>query len=89
MAWSAAIIGVISRACITRYNEGEREITDIVESYGYPKENEELILAKIYSQRPDLAPVVPAPEPTPEPTPGTEPETTPETPKAPSEPETE
>jgi hypothetical protein len=85
MAWSAAIIGVISRACITRYNEGEREITDIVESYGYPKENEELILAKIYSQRPDLIPVVP----TPEPTPGTEPGTTPETPEAPSEPKTE
>lgn len=49
-------IRIIARACITRYNNGEREITDIVDSYNLSADNRELVLAEIFAQRPDIAP---------------------------------
>ena len=50
-------IRIIANACITRYNSGEREITDIVASYNMAQEDSDLVLAEIYAKRPDIAPV--------------------------------
>lgn len=49
-------IRIIANACITRYNSGEREITDIVASYNMAQEDADLVLAEIYTKRPDIAP---------------------------------
>ncbi|MCQ4363128.1 hypothetical protein KQR54_18690 [Mycobacterium gordonae] len=49
-------IRIIANACITRYNGGEREITDIVGSYNMAADDRDLVLAEIYTKRPDIAP---------------------------------
>lgn len=49
-------IRIIANACITRYNQGEREITDIVDSYNMAQEDVDLVLAEIYTKRPDIDP---------------------------------
>ncbi|WP_217597179.1 hypothetical protein [Cohnella sp. GbtcB17] len=52
-------IRIIANACITRYNGGEREITDVVDSYNLAADDRELVLAEIYAKRPDIAPAAP------------------------------
>lgn len=49
-------IRIIANACITRYNGGERSITDIVDSYNMAQEDTDLVLAEIYTKRPDIEP---------------------------------
>ncbi|MBO9597919.1 MAG: hypothetical protein J7559_08905 [Cohnella sp.] len=49
-------IRIIANACITRYISGEREITDIVDSYSLSAEDRERVLAEIYTKRPDIRP---------------------------------
>lgn len=56
MALALYKIRIISNACITRYNSGEREVTDIVDSYSLAPEDRELVLTEIYIKRPDIAP---------------------------------
>lgn len=56
MAMPMYKIRIIANACITRYNGGEREITDIVDSYNMAQEDADLVLAEIYTKRPDIAP---------------------------------
>ncbi|TYP67707.1 hypothetical protein BCM02_12332 [Paenibacillus methanolicus] len=59
MSMSMPIIRIISNACITRYNRGERDIGDIVASYtALGAEDRELVCAEIFTKRPDLMPVV-------------------------------
>lgn len=47
-------IRIIANACITRYNQGEREITDIVGSYNMASDDSDLVFAEIYAKRPDI-----------------------------------
>ncbi|WP_440706237.1 hypothetical protein [Heyndrickxia oleronia] len=47
-------IRVIARACVTRYERGEDNIVDIVESYNMGEENEVLVYAYIFVIRPDI-----------------------------------
>lgn len=57
MALKAAAVRVIASACLTRYDAGEREITDIVNSYtALSEEDRNAVLAQIYTKRPELAP---------------------------------
>ncbi len=56
MAMAMYKIRIIANACITRYNGGEREITDIVTSYNMAQEDSDLVPAEIYAKRPDIAP---------------------------------
>lgn len=49
-------IRIIASACITRYNGGERDVSNIVDSYGMAQEDRDLVLAEIYAKRPDIAP---------------------------------
>ncbi len=48
-------IRVFARACLTRYDSGERELIDIVNSYRLETEDRDLVLAEIYAMRPELA----------------------------------
>jgi len=57
MAMAMYKIRIIANACITRYNGGERGITDIVNSYSTGQEGSGLVFAEIYTKRPDNAPV--------------------------------
>jgi len=47
MAMPMYKIRIIANACITRYDNGEREITDIVDSYNMAADDRELVLAEI------------------------------------------
>ena len=47
-------IRVIARACVTRYERGEGDISTIVKSYSMDEENENLVFAYIYVIRPDI-----------------------------------
>lgn len=47
-------VRVIARACITRYNNSEGHIVEIVKNYNHSQENNDLILAEIASMRPDI-----------------------------------
>ncbi|MEK8131238.1 hypothetical protein WMW72_25350 [Paenibacillus filicis] len=47
-------IRIIASACITRYDSGEREISDIVSSYNMASEDRDLVLAHVYSRKPEL-----------------------------------
>lgn len=49
-------IRVIARACITRYDNNEGDIKDIVASYNLAEENAVRVEAYIYSQRSDIVP---------------------------------
>jgi len=49
-------IRITGNACITRYNNGERSIDTIVDSYNPAAEDKERILEYVYSKRPDIAP---------------------------------
>jgi hypothetical protein len=50
-------IRIIANACITRYDTGEREITDIVASYNMASDDQNLVLAEIYAKRPNIEPM--------------------------------
>lgn len=54
MAMAMYKIRIIANACITRYDSGERTITDIVDSYNMSTEDRDLVLAQIYTKRPDI-----------------------------------
>ncbi|MEC0248728.1 hypothetical protein P4H65_23335 [Paenibacillus chitinolyticus] len=47
-------IRIIANACVTRYNNGEGEIKDIVDSYDLDAEDKEKVLAYVYFKRPDI-----------------------------------
>lgn len=47
-------IRVIANACITRYERGETDIVDVVNSYNLTDENINLVLAQIYAFRSDI-----------------------------------
>jgi len=47
-------IRIFASACITRYNNGETDIDAILDSYNLYGEDRELVLAEIYSRRPDI-----------------------------------
>ncbi|MDN4085982.1 hypothetical protein [Paenibacillus polymyxa] len=54
-AMSMPRVRICANACITRYERGERGIENVVDSYQMDDENRNLVLAEIYSKRPDLA----------------------------------
>jgi len=55
MALAMYKIRIIAAACITRYNNGEGDIDDIVNSYTYlTAEDKVLVYAEIYTKRPDI-----------------------------------
>lgn len=54
MAMAAYKVRIVANACITRYDGGEREITDIVASYRLSAEDSGLVLAEIAVKRPDI-----------------------------------
>ncbi|WP_424766289.1 hypothetical protein [Paenibacillus sp. sgz302251] len=54
MAMPMYKIRIIAAACITRYNHGEGDIDDIVNSYHMGAEDRALVMAEIYSRRPDI-----------------------------------
>lgn len=56
MALADFKIRIIARACVTRYNNGEGDIGTIVDSYNLAAEDRELVLAYVYSIRPDIEP---------------------------------
>jgi len=49
-------IRIIANACITRYNSDEGDIDSIVNSYNLAKADKELVLAEVYTKRPDITP---------------------------------
>ncbi|TMV49348.1 hypothetical protein FE783_12595 [Paenibacillus mesophilus] len=59
MAMPMYKIRIIANACITRYDMGEREITDIVNSYNMATDDRNLVLAEIYAKRPDIETATP------------------------------
>lgn len=77
MAYSPAAMRTVGRACLIIYDTPGNELTIKEIVYGKPmtEENKELVLAWIYTQRPELKPQDPPPE-TPE---------EPETPEPPAE----
>lgn len=56
MALADFKIRITGNACITRYNNGERSIDTIVDSYNPAAEDKERILEYVYTKRPDLEP---------------------------------
>lgn len=48
-------IRVIARACITRYDNVEGDISTIIGSYNLAEDNAVRVEAYAYSQRPDIA----------------------------------
>lgn len=54
MAMAMYKIRIIAAACITRYNNGEGDIDDIVDSYNMSAEDRALVMAEIYTRRPDI-----------------------------------
>lgn len=56
MPMPAYKIRIIANACITRYNDGDGDIVTIVDSYNMATDDRSLVLAEIYTKRPDLAP---------------------------------
>jgi hypothetical protein len=54
MAMAMYKIRIIANACITRYDSGEGEITAIVDSYNLITEDRELVLAQVYTKRPEI-----------------------------------
>jgi hypothetical protein len=54
MAMAMYKIRIIAAACITRYNNGEGDIDDIVSSYNLTPEDHTLVMAEIYVRRPDI-----------------------------------
>lgn len=47
-------IRVISNACITRYDRGENEMNEILDSYNLDSTDREAVLAYVYAKRPDI-----------------------------------
>lgn len=49
-------VRVVANACITRLNEGEGTIDQVVSSYPMDTSDKEKVLAHVYVLRPDLKP---------------------------------
>ena len=48
-------IRILANACITRYDRGERTMSDIIDSYaGATEEDKNLVKAEIISKRPNI-----------------------------------
>ena len=47
-------IRIIANACITRWERGERTMTDIVTSYNMAEDDKVLVVAEITAKRPDI-----------------------------------
>lgn len=58
MAMAMYKIRIIANACITRYDSGEGDILSIVGSYNLAQEDKDLVLAEIFTKRPDIAATV-------------------------------
>ncbi|SFA83179.1 hypothetical protein SAMN05216312_101761 [Cohnella sp. OV330] len=54
MAMAMYKIRIIANACITRYDDGERELPDIVNSYNLSTDDATLVKAEIATNRPDI-----------------------------------
>lgn len=54
MAMAAYKIRIIANACLTRYDAGDGEIEGIVDSYNLSTEDRQLVLAQVYSKRPEI-----------------------------------
>lgn len=54
MALASYKVRIVANACITRYDAGEREITDIIESYRLNPEDTNLVKAEVAAKRPDI-----------------------------------
>lgn len=54
MAMSMPIIRIIAKSCITRYDQGEREMIDIVNSYSLSAEVANLVKAEISKKRVEI-----------------------------------
>jgi hypothetical protein len=54
MALASYKVRIVANACITRYDAGEREITDIIESYRLNPEDADLVKAEVAAKRPDI-----------------------------------
>jgi hypothetical protein len=47
-------IRIIANACLTRYDQGERSVEDIVDSYQLAEVDRTGVLAQVYAKRPEL-----------------------------------
>lgn len=54
MAMPMYKIRIIANACITRYDGGEREMIDIINSYNMAEADANLVKAEIAAKRPDI-----------------------------------
>ncbi|MDH2334297.1 hypothetical protein [Paenibacillus polymyxa] len=55
MAMSMPRVRICANACITRLERGEPDVIVILDSYPLAEDDRNLVLAEIYSKRPDLA----------------------------------
>jgi hypothetical protein len=54
MAMAAYKVRIMANACITRYDGGEREMSDIVASYNLAEADANLVKAEIVAKRPEI-----------------------------------
>lgn len=54
MAMPMYKIRIIANACVTRYDGGEREMIDIINSYNLMTDDSNLVKAEIAAKRPDI-----------------------------------
>lgn len=50
-------VRVVANACITRVNDGEGTIDQVVSNYPMQPDDREKVLAHVYVIRPDLVPI--------------------------------
>lgn len=55
MALAAYKVRIMANACITRYDGGERTMSNIVSNYNLTEEDANLVKAEIISKRPDIS----------------------------------
>jgi hypothetical protein len=55
MTMVAYKVRIMANACITRYDGGEREMSDIVASYNLAEADANLVKAEIVAKRPEIA----------------------------------
>lgn len=54
MALADYKVRIVANACITRYDRGEIDIIAVVDSYNLSEEDKNLVLARIYTLRPNI-----------------------------------
>ncbi|WP_127491314.1 MULTISPECIES: hypothetical protein [Paenibacillus] len=54
MAMADYKIRVIANACITRYERGENDMNEIINSYNLDSVDQGAVLAYVYAKRPDI-----------------------------------